>query len=99
MAAASRIGDSTTGHGGPFPPTTISEGSGDVFINGKAAASIGSGIIPHTRTKKPFDTHGGAVSGGSSTVFINGKAASRIGDPVSCGDTVAAGSGDVFIGG
>ncbi|CAH9015481.1 PAAR motif protein [Vibrio phage 150E35-1] len=98
MAAASRIGDGTTGHG-DFPPTTISAGSGDVFISGPAAARIGDAIIPHTRTAKPFDTHGGTISGGSSTVFINGKAAARIGDPISCGDTIAGGSGDVFIGG
>jgi len=35
---------------------------------------------------------------GSSTVFINGKSAIKIGDSTACGDAVADGSGNVFIG-
>lgn len=40
-----------------------------------------------------------ALVSASADVIINGKAAGRIGDPVSCGGSVAAGSGNVIIGG
>ena len=42
--------------------------------------------------------HAGAAASGSPTVFVNGRPACRIGDAVSCGSTMAEGSGDVFCG-
>ena len=39
-----------------------------------------------------------AVSG-SPNVFVNGKALCRVGDSISCGDTMAQGSPNVFAGG
>ena len=95
---ATTIGDATTGHSGPFPPTTIAGGSGKVLIEGKPASAVGDKAIPHTRLKEPFDTHVPAISGGSSKVFIEGKPAARIGDPLDCGDTIASGSGKVLMG-
>jgi uncharacterized Zn-binding protein involved in type VI secretion len=38
------------------------------------------------------------ISGGSGSVMINGVPAARVGDPISCGDSVGSGSGDVFLG-
>ena len=40
-----------------------------------------------------------ALATASPNVFINGRGAGRVNDPVSCGGSVAEGSGDVFIGG
>ncbi|SHO58929.1 PAAR motif protein [Vibrio quintilis] len=46
----------------------------------------------------PHGVHGRAINAGSSNVSINGKPAARVGDAINCGGSVAAGSGDVFIG-
>lgn len=94
----STVGDSTSGHGGPFPPTLISSGSPKVLIEGKPATTIGANAIPHVRMKKPYDVHAPVVSSGSSKVFIGGIAASGTGDTLSCGGTIATGSGKVNIG-
>lgn len=93
--SAALIGSKTKGKD-KANPTMIVNGSSNVFVNGVAAAMIGSAIVPHKRGKR---VHGGVVSQGSSSVFINGLAAARIGDPISCGDEIADGSSDVFIGG
>lgn len=99
MPAAARLGDSCAGHG-CFPATPIVAGSGDVFINGKPAARQGDTVLLHACPcpKTPHGLHGRSISAGSSTVSINGKPASRVGDAIGCGGSVAAGSGDVFIG-
>lgn len=99
MPAAARLGDSCAGHG-CFPATPIVAGSGDVFINGKPAARQGDTVLLHACPcpKMPHGIHGRSISAGSSTVSINGKPASRVGDAIGCGGSVAAGSGDVFIG-
>ncbi|EGU56861.1 PAAR repeat-containing protein [Vibrio nigripulchritudo ATCC 27043] len=99
MPAAARLGDSCAGHG-CFPATPIIAGSGDVFINGKPAARQGDTVLLHACPcpKMPHGIHGRSISAGSSTVSINGKPASRVGDAIGCGGSVAAGSGDVFIG-
>lgn len=39
-----------------------------------------------------------ALVSASGNVIINGKGAGRVGDSVSCGGSVAEGSGDVIIG-
>ena len=96
---AATIGDPTTGHGGPFPPTVITSGSDNVLVEGKPASRVGDGAAPHVRLAKPYDVHGPVISGGSSKVLINGQPAARVGDPFSCGDTIAAGSSKVLIGG
>jgi uncharacterized Zn-binding protein involved in type VI secretion len=98
MPSQSRLGDKSTGEG-CFPPTSIiSAVSSTVFVNGIAAAVIGSQFAPHTCGRT---THSGAsrqIVAGSSTVSFDGKKAARIGDAVADGDLVAAGSGNVFTG-
>jgi uncharacterized Zn-binding protein involved in type VI secretion len=69
---------------------------GNVLINGMPAAVVGSMYTPHScgDTVHPVRT----ISGGSGSVMINGVPAARVGDPISCGDSVGSGSGDVFLG-
>lgn len=93
MAGITRIGDYNTGHD-QCPPVSLISGSGNVFIDGKGAATVGSIYAPHGC--EHHSTHSGYISGGSSTVFANGKGLGRVGDPVSCGGYVAQGSGSVF---
>lgn len=96
MPRATRLGDNDTGHdacGG----TALVSASGNVIINGKGAGRVGDSYAPHGCDSHP--SHSGVIASGSGTVFINGKAAGRIGDPVSCGGSVAVGSGNVIIGG
>ena len=112
MPGAARQGDAiqgTTagehnGHAtphGPLPITgTISGGcSGDVFINGRPAAYVGSTT---TENNACCGSSQGSIAQGSSSVFINGKPAARIGDTLAAHNgtgAVSAGSGDVLIGG
>ncbi|WP_303229403.1 PAAR domain-containing protein [uncultured Dialister sp.] len=96
MSNATRLGDKDTGHDS-CAPTALVSGSPNVFINGKPAGRVGDTYAPHGCNVHP--SHSGHVSSGSGSVFINGKPAARVGDPVSCGGTVAEGSGNVFIGG
>lgn len=97
MPAATRLGDVSTGHG-CWPPRPNSEGSPDVFINGQPAHRVGDAWPDHTCPAIP-ETHNGVCASGSSTVMVNGKPLARIGDSVSCGDAIAQGSGNVFVGG
>jgi len=99
MPPAAFITSMTSGHAGPFPPTMVAAGSGNVIIEGKPAARVGDIAIPHTRTVLPFDSHQPIISAGSSKVFINGIPAARIGDALSCGGTVASGASKTIIGG
>ena len=85
---AARLSDPTAcpipGHG----TSPIAIGSGDVFIDGLAAARLGD-----------VSACGGAMSGGlANTVLINGKPAVTAGSAGTHGNTVMAGSGSVFIG-
>ena len=102
MQSSSRIGDMSTGHSPDnhyYPPHPLLDGSGDVFVNGRACATIGSAYEEHQcQNHGGNDHHSSTQAQGSSTVFINGKAAARVGDYISCGDMVAEGSSDVFIG-
>lgn len=97
MPAVTRLGDACTGHG-CWPPRPSSGASPDVFVNGIAAHRQGDGWAAHTCPDIP-ETHASVLASGSSTVFANGKQLGRIGDPVACGSSVAAGSGNVFAGG
>ena len=93
--SASRLDDIGSEHNG-FPPTTISSGSADTFVNGKPAARQGDTLLAHKKPKHP--THPRHIAMGSPTVFINGRAAARTGDAISCGGNIATGSSNVFIG-
>jgi uncharacterized Zn-binding protein involved in type VI secretion len=95
MPAVHRLGDAGSGHT-CFGARPNAGASGDVFVNGIAVHRQGDPWESHCCGPV---CHGGALSAGSSTVFANGKQLARIGDPVDCGSTAAAGSGNVFAGG
>lgn len=95
MPAASRLGDSCSGHG-PYPPRPLTGGSGNVRINGIPAGRQGDSYGIHCSPKR---CHSGSAAGGSSTVFVNGRPLVRVGDGVSCGSVSAMGSPNVFAGG
>lgn len=100
--------------GHPFSGTLTSGASGDVTIDGLAAAVVGTKATnapPHVPmppgtafARTPANS--GEVSQGSSSVTINGKAAARLGDKVrTCNDprdletsAITSGSGTVRIG-
>lgn len=93
MPAVVRKGDRSAGHN-TFPPTPAVGGSPNVFVNG----------LPVVREGDPWQTHcnpapachSGVSSSGSSSVFVNGLPLCRVGDAISCGDTMANGSPNVF---
>lgn len=96
MPNATRLGDMDTGHDA-CAPTALISASSNVIINGKGAGRVGDSYAAHRCVVHP--SHSGTIASGSTTVFINGKPAGRIGDSVSCGGSVAEGSGDVIVGG
>ena len=76
------------------PEGPILTGSGNVTVNGRAAAiACGSEVNckEHGPSKK--------VAQGSRTVSINGKMAARVGDRGTCGFVIGQGSDTVSIGG
>ncbi|MCT4535170.1 type VI secretion system PAAR protein [Halodesulfovibrio sp.] len=91
---AAKVDDIGTEHDG-YPPTKITAGSPNVFIDGKPAARVGDPLEPHDKPNSP--KHDRAIATGSSTVFINGKPAALTGGKVTCGG-VTIGSGTVNIG-
>lgn len=99
MAAASRKGDLSTGHG-CFPPTACTSAlASKTYINGILAQKQGSKFASHRCGKTTHPSSARATSSGSSKVFIEGAAAIRIGDSIACGDTVGQGSSNVQMGG
>lgn len=96
MSKATRLGDANTGHDA-CPPTSLVEGSNNVFINSRNAGRVGDAYQSHACKDHP--AHQDTIRKGSSTVFINGIPAARVGDPVSIAGSVAEGSNNVFIGG
>ncbi|WP_256352550.1 PAAR domain-containing protein [Pseudomonas sp. PDM31] len=73
----------------------INSGSGNVFINGRAAARAHVDTAVCTQ-------HGSApqiLAQGSDSVCINGQPAARVGDRTVCDGKISAGSANVFIGG
>lgn len=96
MPAATRLGDNCTGHDS-CPAVALVTVSGNVLINGRGAGRVGDTYAAHSCKTHP--SHTGSISSGSGSVTINGQPAARVGDSVSCGGTVAQGSGNVSIGG
>jgi len=103
MHGAARKGDQhrgTCGHGSLCCPHSvigeISEGSPDVFINGRPAARLNDSVThdcPHCGT--------GYVSSASGSVKANGRGIARIGDTVTYpggSGTITAASGNVNVG-
>jgi uncharacterized Zn-binding protein involved in type VI secretion len=99
MAAASRKGDLSSGHG-CFPPTACVDASASkTFINGILAQKQGSKFNSHRCGITVHPTSARSTASGSGKVFIEGSPAIRIGDSIACGDTVGQGSPNVQIGG
>jgi len=98
MPAVVRLGDVSTGHPHCYPSRPNIEGSPNVFVNGKPVHRLGDAWAEHGACPV-HSPHDGVASSGSATVFVNGKAICRIGDSISCGDTMAEGSPNVFAGG
>ena len=112
MPSAARLTDSIrgitagehSGHRIPHSPSTITGNisggcSGDVFVNGLRAATVGSVTEEHDSC---CGTSSGSVRDGSGSVFVNGKPAARLGDALNAHNGtgwVSGGSGDVFFGG
>ncbi len=67
----------------------ISDGSGQVHINGLQAA----------RALDPDTCHASKIAQGSKIVSINGRPAARVGDKLTCGGAITGGSKNVMIGG
>ena len=93
MAAVTRQGDISAGHG--YPPRPNDQGSPDVFVDN---------LPVHRQTDHwpthciPGSCHDGVTLAGNPTVFVNNLPIARIGDPISCGDKIAQGSQTVFAG-
>ena len=112
MPNAARLSDSVQGitageHSGHRPPHSpspitgsVSGGcSGDVFVNGLSAATVGS--VTEERDAC-CGTGYGSVRDGSESVFVNGKAAARLGDALNAHNGtgwISGGSENVFFGG
>lgn len=95
MPPAARRGDPTIGHG-CFPPTVIDAGSSNVTINGVPAARETDRVVEHSCGDT---THQNIrVAHGSGTVLVNNLSLARISDPVTCGDVIGEGSGNVIVG-
>ena len=92
---AARLGDIAGNHG-PWPPTPIIAGSGNVMINNMPAARQGDAALLHAIPNNP--PHGRSIAEGAGSVAINGKPAARVTDAISCGGKVVTGSGNVLIG-
>jgi len=95
MPAVARKGDLDTGHDS-CSPRPSSEGSPNVYVNGRPAHRQGDGWSPHGCANHA--SHGSVLAEGSGTVYVNGKPLGRVDDPVACGSKVAEGSGDVYAG-
>lgn len=96
MPAVTRVGDNDTGHDA-CPPRPLATGSPNVFTNSIPTGRVSDSYVPHGCVVHA--PHSGVIASGSSTVYVNSLQIGRIGDPVSCGGSVAVGSGNVFAGG
>lgn len=69
--------------------------SGDVFINGKPAALLGSTLTPDFNSLGPHARPSIAVASG--TVIVNGKGLAYSGSSLNCGHAIGSGSPDVDV--
>ena len=99
MPAISLEAQQSTGHG-CFPPTAAAGPyTTKSFFNGKAIQLKGvTQYQPHTCGITTHDPSQRKVTSSSSTFYFEGKQVARIGDDIDCGDTIAEGSQDSFIG-
>jgi uncharacterized Zn-binding protein involved in type VI secretion len=92
MPSIVRLADASFGHG-CWPARPNASASSNVFAN-----SIGIHRVQDLWQIHCCGSacHDGVQASGSPNVFVNGKAVARIGDSISCGDTNAVGSPNVF---
>ena len=98
MPGIATVGD-TANHDPPdgWSVSTITEGSPDTFVNGKAVARQDDALTGHTDgdTVHFSGIATPTISGGSDTVFVNGKPIARVDDSVDCGSKILSGSSNV----
>ena len=101
MPPVARQSDPSTGHSCWAVPQSPTSSASSVFANGQKVLRTGDGYSAHPFTCPPPIRlpHAGTVAGGSGSVHAEGAAVARVGDPISCGGTIASGSGDVQVGG
>jgi uncharacterized Zn-binding protein involved in type VI secretion len=99
MPAVALEGKLSLGHG-CFPPTNaVGPYTIKSFFNGLTIQLLNhTKYAAHTcnRTTHPVDSR--VTSSASSTFFLEGKAVCRIGDDIACGDKIAGGSSNAFVG-
>ena len=95
MPAVARQGDQGVPHCSPF---SIASGSGDVFVDGMPAATVGSTSTSHLVPSRVCFANSSSIASGSGSVFVNGKPIARVGDPLGGCTSVSQGSGTVFAG-
>ena len=93
--AATRIGDADIAH---CSGMVRAQGSGNVFVNGKAWSCKDHLNTVHLLPGSPCPTHAAPIKLGSTTVFVNGKGAGSVGDELTGCTQTSAGSPNVFIG-
>jgi uncharacterized Zn-binding protein involved in type VI secretion len=93
--AATRIGDADIAH---CSGMVRAQGSGNVFINGKAWSCESHNNTVHLLPGVPCPAHAAPITIGSSTVFVNNKGAGSVGDALTGCTQTSAGSPNVFIG-
>jgi len=104
MKGCSRVGDISTGHicypGSALLAPSSAPVTGPVFVNGRLGGRVGDLYSPHAcpcancpppHTIRP-------ISQGPPNVYFNGRPPGRTGDMIGCGDTIGAGSFNVFAG-
>ena len=95
MPAAARKGDQGVPHCSGY---VIAMGSGDVYINGIAAARKGDSVTAHILPGDPCPVHAPPIAQGSGTVYVNNRPMARVGDSVAACTSIAQGSPTVFAG-
>ena len=102
MAGITRLGDASSGHL-CYPATnlaTVTPGAGGpVYVNNVLAGRLGDLYTPHSCTGSdppPPHTIRCISSGATKLVYFNMKPPGIIGGQISCGDTIAVGSTNVF---
>ena len=93
--AATRIGDADVAH---CSGMKRAQGSGNVFVNGKAWSCQGHKNTVHLLPGSPCPSHAAPIATGSSKVRVNGKGAGSVGDALTGCTQTSAGSPNVFIG-
>ena len=97
MPGLTRLGVDASSGGCGRPPTVAVGASSNVFVNKIPSVRTGDPYAVHAKppSKPP---HGPSAVGLANKVFVNGRIVHRMGDPLSCGDSGAAGSPNVFSG-